>query len=140
MATIFFDLGDTLVRARWAGNPPRLELEPFDFAAGLLARLRADGHRLGIISNTGDETGATIDALLAGIGLRDSFDGLLRLYSFDFPDLQPKPAPDLFVEARDRSEPGEHILFVGENEDERAAAAAVGFETVEVGDLEALLG
>lgn len=139
MATIFFDLGDTLVRASWAGDPPRLRLEPFDFAAGLLARLREAGHRLGIISNTGDEAGATIDALLAGLGLRDAFDDSLCLYSHDFPELEPKPEPDLFDEALHRSGAGERTLFVGDNAAERATARAVGFETTEVGDLEALL-
>ena len=138
MATIFFDLGDTLVRAGFQGQPPRLRFTPLEFAAALIARLGAAGHRLGIISNTGDLAAAEVDAALADIGLLDAFDPGLRIYSGDFPDLQPKPAPDLFEEAMRRAGAGERLFFVGENPAERATAGALGFETAAPGALDAL--
>jgi FMN phosphatase YigB (HAD superfamily) len=138
VATIFFDLGDTLVRASLGGAPPRLRFTPLEFAAGLLARLRTAGHRLGIISNTGNLSAATVDAALAEIGLLDPFDPGLRIYSGDFPDLQEKPAPDLFEEAMRRALVGERVFFVGENAAERATAAALGFEPAAPGALDAL--
>lgn len=138
MATIFFDLGDTLVRPSFDGAPPRLRFTPLDFAAALLARLGAAGHRLGIISNTGDLPAAEVDAALAEIGLLDAFDPELRIYSGDFPDLEEKPAPDLFEEAMHRAGAGEDLFFVGENPDERATAAALGFETAAPGALDTL--
>lgn len=138
MTTIFFDLGDTLVRARFDGQAPRLRFTPLDFAAGLLARLGSAGHRLGIISNTGDLPVADIDAALAEIGLLDAFDPGLRIYSGDFPDLQPKPAPDLFEEAMRRAGTDERLFFVGENAAERQTADGLGFESAEPGAVEAL--
>jgi FMN phosphatase YigB (HAD superfamily) len=136
MATIiFFDLGDTLVTASYDGEPPRLRLQPLDFAEALLARLSAEGSRLGIISNTGNEQGGAVDAALSEAGLLCFFESSLRIYSADFPGLRPKPFPDLFVEARRRSGEGSHIRFVGENAAERAVAGEVGFEASDVSQL-----
>ena len=135
---IFFDLGDTLVTASFAGNPPRLRFEPMEGAADLLERLGAAGYRLGIISNTGDLTGASVNQALADAGLEAYFEGALRLYSADLPDLRPKPHPDLFEEARSRSGGG-RTLFVGENAAERATASGLGFESLDVPEVEAVL-
>lgn len=129
---IFFDLGDTLVTASMAGNPPRLRLQPLDLAIGLLERLSAEGKRLGIISNTGGEGGEAVDEALEEAGLLRFFESALRIYSGDFPDLRPKPWPDLFEEARRRCGEDERILFVGENPLERDAARDAGFEAREV--------
>lgn len=136
--TIFFDLGDTLVAASFIGNPPRLRFEPLEGAADLLEWLRAAGFRLGIISNTGDETGASVDGALVAAGLEAYFEGGLRLYSADLPHLRPKPHPDLFEEARSRSGGG-RTIFVGENADERATASATGFESLDISEVGGVL-
>ena len=136
--TVFFDLGDTLVTASFNGQPPHLRFQPLEGAADLLARVQAAGFRLGIISNTGDETGTTVNRALARAGLGDYFEDGLRLYSADLPHLQPKPHPDLFEEARTRSGDG-RTVFVGENAAERNTARAAGFESLDIRDVEEAL-
>jgi bacterial leucyl aminopeptidase len=69
---IFFDLGDTLGQA--VLSPPPVHLVDFDvfpFVGDLLTRLRARGLRLGIISNTGSDSGAHVDSILARAGILD---------------------------------------------------------------------
>src|SRR5687767_15941686 len=127
---VFFDLGDTLVTADHGGDPPQLRFQPLEGAADLLARVRAAGFRLGIISNTGEETGATVNQALDDAGLAEFFEEALRLYSADLPHLRPKPHRDLFEEARTRSGGG-RTIFVVENAAERDTARAVGFESLD---------
>ena len=63
---ILFDLGDILGTAILSASPARLfRLDVFPFAPGLLKSSRDRGLRLGTISNTGDTTGAEVDAVLA---------------------------------------------------------------------------
>ena len=59
MAVVFFDLGDTLGKPRVSSASGRLEgFDVFPFVPELLEGLRQAGHRLGIISNTGQEKAA----------------------------------------------------------------------------------
>ena len=74
---IFFDLGDTLGQAVLSLPPVHLvDFDVFPFVGDLLTRLRARGLRLGIISNTGSDSGAHVDGILARAGILDHFDPL----------------------------------------------------------------
>ena len=126
MRTIFFDLGGTLGEALLSTAQRLVSFVPFDFSAAILEKLKSAGHRLGIISNTGDDAGAVVDQLLERAGLLQYFDDL-RIYSFDAGVR--KPAPEIFFLALQRCGPGydpAHALYVGEDATERAAAASAG--------------
>jgi FMN phosphatase YigB (HAD superfamily) len=126
---VFFDIGDTLASAVVeASRLARLEVYPF--VSDVLGRLRAGSEgvsvSLGLISNTGHESAARMNAVLAEAGLADLVDvGLCLFSSVEGLD---KSQPALFALARDRAElPASRCVFVGENPDERAVAASVGF-------------
>jgi FMN phosphatase YigB (HAD superfamily) len=129
VTTVFFDLGDTLGRP--VLSPPPIHLagfEAFDFAAPVLAGLAGRGLRLGVISNTGDDDGPAVDAILAAAGLLGFFADGLRIYSRDV-GLR-KDSPAIFELAADRAgTPPSACMFVGENPEERAFAQAAGMTT-----------
>lgn len=128
---VYFDLGDTLGTATVAGQPPRLErFHVFSFAPGLLKKLNEEGHRLGIISNTGGERSGRLEAVLEEEGILCYFDPALRVFSGDLPNLKPKPDPALFEEARRRVPEDAAPVFVGEDARERETARAAGFKVV----------
>ena len=127
---VFFDIGDTLASPRvTAGRLSALELYPF--VPELLARLRMAGDEespiaLGLISNTGNETAATLDRILAESGLSNLVDAGLCLFS-SIEGLD-KSDPAFFELARDRAAlPASRCMFVGEDATERAVATSVGF-------------
>lgn len=127
---VFFDIGDTLASPRvTAGHLSALELYPF--VPELLARLRMAGGQespiaLGLISNTGNETAATLDRVLVESGLSNLVDAGLCLFS-SIEGLD-KSDPAFFRLARDRAAlPAGHCMFVGEDAAERAVATSVGF-------------
>src|SRR5262245_34688173 len=99
---VFFDLGDTLGTATVAGTPPRLVgFDVFPFVPPLLADLRDRGLRLGVISNTGDEKKAAVEAVLTPTGLLASFDPVLLVYSGD--EGVTKASPEIFDRAAARA-------------------------------------
>jgi leucyl aminopeptidase len=124
---VFFDLGDTLGTVMLAPKANATAFQPFDFVTALLGRLKAEGLRLGIISNTGDDPGTAIDRILAGAGILTFFDDSLRIYSKDVG--ASKDSPKIFKLAVKRAgfgdDPG-RCLFVGENATERVNAMAAG--------------
>ena len=126
---VFFDIGDTLASPILdAGRLSRLEV--YRFVPEVLARLQAGGPEvpvaLGLISNTGDETAARLNDVLADAGLLAFVDASLCLFS-SIEGLD-KSQPAFFGLARDRAGlPASRCLFVGENAEERAVAASVGF-------------
>jgi FMN phosphatase YigB (HAD superfamily) len=126
---VFFDIGDTLASAIVdAGRLSRLEV--YRFVPDVLARLQAGGAEvsvaLGLISNTGDETAARLNDVLADAGLLAFVDASLCLFS-SIEGLD-KSQPAFFGLARDRAGlPASRCVFVGENAEERAVAASVGF-------------
>jgi bacterial leucyl aminopeptidase len=62
---VFCDIGDILGVPVFSPPPPHLEsLDVFPFVRDVLSKLRDDGNRLGIISNTGDEKPEDIDNVL----------------------------------------------------------------------------
>lgn len=130
VSTVFFDLGDTLGVASLTGDPPAFtRFTPFEFSRRLLASLaeRTPPLRLGIISNTGNFPGSTLDALLADAGLLQYFDSALRIYSKDVG--RTKNSPEIFrlaaMRAGEQAHPA-HCLFVGEDASERMFALRAG--------------
>jgi FMN phosphatase YigB (HAD superfamily) len=128
VTTIFFDLGDTLGTPVLSSPPIHLAgFNVFDFVPSLLAGLRSQGQRLGILSNTGDDPGALVDQVLADTGILELFDPALRIYSKDV-GLR-KDSPEIFRLAADRAglaATPESCLFVGEDASERGFAAEAG--------------
>ncbi|HSK39024.1 MAG TPA: M28 family peptidase, partial [Arenibaculum sp.] len=97
----------------------------YPYAPEILRRLRDKGYRLGIISNTGDDRGDAVDAMLQGAGLLDLFEPRLCVYSRDVD--QRKDSPEIFRLAAGRAglQPGD-CLFVGEDSLERRQATDAG--------------
>ena len=127
---IFSDIGDILGQPVFSTTPPpRLErLDVFPFVRGVLTTLRADGFRLGVISNTGDEPKAHIDAVLKASGLLDLFDPELLIYTSEVG--LGKDSPKIFRLAAERAglqANPDACFFVGEDARERSFAAQAGF-------------
>ena len=128
--SIFFDIGDTLGTAVLSPPPVRLiRVDLFPYVMALLRSLADRSLRLGIISNTGDMDGASVDAILNKAGIRDFFDPSLRLYSKDV-GLK-KDSPEIFRVAAQRAGLAgmpQACLFVGEDETERGFAIDAGLQ------------
>ena len=127
---VFFDIGDTLASPVIIdGQLVRLDVYPF--VSDVLVRLRASGLddgsvALGVISNTGNASAATMNELLETSGLLFLIDPPLCLYS-SVEGLD-KSQPALFERAATRAGvPAGQCLYVGEDAAERAVAASVGF-------------
>lgn len=126
-SVVFFDLGNTLGAATLDGQPPRLlQFDVFPFIPRILANLRADGLRLGVISNTGDEKASAMNAVLQPTGLLAQLEPGLLVYSGD--EGITKTSPEIFNRAAARAglPPGK-CLFVGEDAAERAVAISAGW-------------
>jgi leucyl aminopeptidase len=126
ITTVYFDLGDTLGAP--VLSPPPIHLigfELFDVAMPVLDELRDLGLRLGVISNTGDDDGTAVDAVLGAAGIRDCFAPELRIYSRDV-GLR-KDSPAIFTLAAARAGvAAAACLFVGEDTAERGFARRAG--------------
>ena len=128
MRAAFFDLGDTLGTPVLSAPPVHLiGFDVFDFTAPVLDDLGGRGGlRLGVISNTGTDAGAAVDAVLEQAGIRDFFEPALRIYSRDV-GLR-KDSPEIFLLAASRAGVApQECLFVGEDRAERGFAADAGF-------------
>jgi len=127
---VFFDIGDTLGAVMTESGPPlRRRLIPFPDILNILKTLRRKGHRLGIISNTGKEPAAAINAMLKDAGILKYFEPKLRLYSSEV-HLE-KNSPKIFKLAVQRAglkATPSRCLFVGEEAQERIFARAAGMK------------
>jgi FMN phosphatase YigB (HAD superfamily) len=127
---VFFDIGETLASPHITGGH-LAGLDVYPFVPEILARMRAAGGNefavaLGIVSNTGNETKASLNDLLDKSGLSALVDASLCLFS-SVEGLD-KSQPAFFVRAKDRAAvPSAQCVFVGEDAAERAVAASVGF-------------
>lgn len=81
MATLFFDLGDTLGKPRFSPNERLEGFDTFAFVPELLQRLRGAGHELGVISNTGQETAEDMKRVLGQAGILEMFKPDLLVFS-----------------------------------------------------------
>jgi extracellular elastinolytic metalloproteinase len=126
--TIFFDLGDTLGSAVLTPDQRLERFDPFAFALPVLRGLA--GERLGVISNTGDDAGARVNAVLAEVGLYQFFDPALLIYSKDLGKERVKDSPEVFAYAANlagREASPAQCLFVGEDAAERGQALDAGW-------------
>jgi FMN phosphatase YigB (HAD superfamily) len=127
---VFFDLGETLADPRISGGH-LTGLDVYPFALDVLARLRdrrpfGSPLGLGLMSNTGAETGVTLRRLVAECGLGALVDQSLCLFS-SVEGLD-KSRPEFFQRGHQRAAlPPARCVFVGESAAERSVAASVGF-------------
>ena len=129
---VFFDIGDTLAVPELTAAGAVHKLLVFPFVADVLEKLHATNGpggsavRLGIISNTGGETIASMKTLLSGAGLLGFFDeGLLVFSSVEGVD---KSTHEIFDRARARADvAANRCIYVGEDEGERKVASTAGF-------------
>lgn len=130
MKAIFFDIGETLASAKFSSTPPhRLQrFDVFSFVPDVLKKLKEDGFKLGIISNTGNETSDDVNAALGESGILIYFDPEILIYSNDIG--LDKSTREIFDLAIERSGiDAESCFYVGENSNERSVALKTGMKT-----------
>jgi leucyl aminopeptidase len=131
-SVVFFDLGDTLASARVNPAGDRLVgLDIYPYARTVLEDLSTEGLRLGIISNTGQETGRDMQRLLEDGGIYEFFDPALLLYSSEVG--LTKNSRAIFDEAARRGRAAHdrtRCLYVGEDALERRFAREAGMRAV----------
>jgi leucyl aminopeptidase len=121
----YFDIGQTLGTPQLTPAMKLERLDVFPYIPAILRELSGQGVRLGIISNTGDETADKINAVIKDSGLYNYFDQDLLIYSSQVG--QKKNSPEIFELAAQAAgqSPGS-CLFVGEDARERGFAAQAG--------------
>lgn len=129
---VFFDIGDTLGSPMISPPPSRLEgLDIYPHIPNILQQLADNGLRIGIISNTGNETEDNLKTVLEEAGIYSFFEPNLLIYS-SVVGIS-KPSPEIFqlaaVRAGHATEP-KNCLFVGEDSKERKAADDAGWRVV----------
>lgn len=131
-SVVFFDIGDTLGTPKISPPPSRLEgLDIYPHIPNILQQLKDNGLKIGIISNTGNETEDNMKRVLEEAGIYSFFEPNLLIYS-SVVGIS-KPSPEIFRLAAERAghatEP-KNCLFVGEDSKERKAAHDVGWQVV----------
>jgi hypothetical protein len=124
-AVVFCDIGNILGIPRFTPPPP--ELDVFPFVEEALTALRDKGVRLGVISDTGDESAETVNEILEKSGILKYFEPELLVYSSVVG--MTKDSPEIFQLAAERAGLAERpdlCLFVGEDPRERSYAAQAG--------------
>ena len=130
--SVFFDIGDTLGTPRL--SHPELKLEGIDiypYIPNILQRLKENSFKIGIISNTGNETENSMKIVLERAAVYNFFDPSLLVYSSVVG--VNKPDPEIFrlaVAKAGHPTAPQHCLFVGEDSKERKAARQVGWQVV----------
>jgi bacterial leucyl aminopeptidase len=132
VTVVFFDIGNTLGSPKISPPPYHLEsLNIYPYIPGILQQLKSDDLRLGMISNTGNETEASMKKVLETSRIYDFFDQNLLIYS-SVVGIS-KPDPEIFRLAATKSGNGNtpaNCLFVGEDSKERKAARSEGWQVV----------
>jgi FMN phosphatase YigB (HAD superfamily) len=130
---VFFDLGDTLVIPLLSDNGSLLKLKVLPFVPDVLDKLTGTEVnnvklRLGVISNTGEETLARMHSVMAEARLLDFFDPALLLFSSV--ERIDKRQKQFFERAVQRSGTRpEQCIYVGEDEVERRTAESAKLRT-----------
>jgi bacterial leucyl aminopeptidase len=131
-SVVFFDIGDTLGTAKISHSAARLEgIDIYPYIPNILQQLKDRSFKIGIISNTGNETVDSMNRVLEAAGIYSFFDPNLLIYSSVVG--VSKPSPEIFRLAAQTAgyatEP-QHCLFVGEDSKERKVARNVGLQVV----------
>jgi bacterial leucyl aminopeptidase len=123
---VFFDIGNTLAVADFTSQGKLKSFKPFPFVTEILRLLRHANRRLGVISNTGNESAQLVTKLLQDAGLLEHFEsGLLLFSSAEGMD---KNNPEFFALAATRAgSPAVRCIYVGEDEKERQTAQSASF-------------
>jgi FMN phosphatase YigB (HAD superfamily) len=130
---VFFDLGDTLVIPEFSSDGSLLALKVLPFVPEVLGKLKHTKIqdvplRLGIISNTGNETLPSLQSVIGEAGLLGFFDSDLLLFSSV--ERLDKRQKQFFEFAAQRAGAApESCIYVGEDDDERRVAALAKFRT-----------
>lgn len=131
-SVVFFDIGRTLGIPKISPPPSRLEgLDTYPDIPNVLQQLKDNSLKIGIISNTGNETEDDMRRVLEEARIYSFFEPSLLIYSSVVGFR--KPSPEIFRLAAERAghatEP-ENCLFVGEDSKERKAAHDLGWQVV----------
>jgi FMN phosphatase YigB (HAD superfamily) len=122
---LFFDIGNTLAVPRLKDGA-LVGLEVFPFVPEILSQLR-EHCRLGILSNTGDETLDTMNRVLSESGIAQYFDKVLQLFSSV--EGIDKTQVEFFERAVKRSATvASRCVYVSEDDAERATARKAGMQ------------
>ncbi len=131
-SVVFFDIGDTLGTPRISPPPYRLErLDIYPYIPNVLQQLKNNGLKIGIISNTGNETADHMKRVLEEARIYSFFEPSLLIYS-SVVGIR-KPDPEIFRLAAETAGYGtepENCIFVGEDSKERKAAYDLGWQVV----------
>lgn len=129
IAAVFFDIGDTLGTPRISPPPYHLEgLDIYPHIPNVLQQLKDNSLKIGIISNTGNETEDNMKRVLEEAEIYSFFEPSLLIYSSVVG--VNKPSPEIFRIAAQRAgyaTAPEHCIFVGEDSKERKSAVEVGW-------------
>jgi FMN phosphatase YigB (HAD superfamily) len=124
---VFFDIGDTLAIPEFSSSGSLQKLNVLPFVPDVLHKLAGSHCRLGIISNTGNETKASLHTVLSQAGLLQPFEPVLLLFSSV--EGKDKKQPAFFALAAQRAGvPPKRCIYVGEDEAERTVAKSAGFQ------------
>jgi nicotinate-nucleotide--dimethylbenzimidazole phosphoribosyltransferase len=130
IATILFDIGDTLVRAAAPATPvPDLVAEPLEDVVATLRAL-AGTYRLGAVTDTAVMTEADVRAALAGTGIAELLEVIVT--SHDVGATKPDPRGIEAALAR-LGVPAGEALFVGDADVDEGAARAADVAFARVG-------
>src|SRR5262245_21689782 len=121
MPVVFFDIGDTLAIPILTEDNHLQQFTVLPKVKEVLESLKADGIRMGIISNPGSESTVTVKTALQECGLLQFIDENIIIFGT-------KDSPAIFVWASQKAnQPADQCVFVGENSSERSFAIAAGF-------------
>jgi bacterial leucyl aminopeptidase len=131
-SVVFFDIGDTLGTTKISHPDSRLErIDIYSYIPNILQQLQDNGLKIGIISNTGNETTDSMKRVLEQAGIYHFFEPDLLIYSSVVG--VNKPAPEIFrlaIQIAGHATAPQLSLFVGEDSKERKVARNVGLQVV----------
>ncbi|SJM89371.1 M28 family peptidase [Crenothrix polyspora] len=130
--SVFFDIGNTLGSPKISSPSFRLEkIDIYPYIPKILQQLKNNGLKIGVISNTGNETEDDMTRVLKEAGIYSFFEPNLLIYSSVVG--VSKPSPEIFLLAAikaDFANIPENCLYVGEDSKERKAANDLGWQVV----------
>jgi leucyl aminopeptidase len=125
----FFDIGQTIGTPRLSADFGLVGLDVYPFVPIVLESLRSEGIRLGIISNTGSETWATLERVLTEAGIYEFFRDTPDLLIYSSLVGLKKDSPEIFSlavgRAGHRDDPS-RCIYIGEDRNERYFALQAG--------------